>query len=102
MSWSRSRKPPEADMKGAGLSVCLRVLRPLAAAAMSMRAGGCSTLGYYAQAAHGQYALWADARPVGDWLKDPATDPKLRARLEKAQEIRDFAVTQLGLPDNGS
>jgi predicted aminopeptidase len=64
--------------------------------------GGCAQLGYYAQAAQGQYALWADAKPVADWLADPQVAPKLKARLEQAQLIRDFAVRELGLPDNGS
>ncbi len=63
---------------------------------------GCAQFKYYFQAAQGQYALWSDARPVDDWLGDPATDPKLKARLEKAKLIRKFAVKELGLPDNSS
>jgi predicted aminopeptidase len=63
---------------------------------------GCAQLQYYVQAAHGQYALWSDARPIEDWLGDPATDPQLKARLEKALLIRRFAVQELGLPDNAS
>lgn len=63
---------------------------------------GCAQLQYYVQAAQGQYALWSDARPIEDWLGDPATDPKLKARLEKALLIRRFAVQELGLPDNAS
>ncbi len=42
------------------------------------------------------------ARPVGDWLADPQTPPELRARLETAQRIREFASRELALPDNGS
>jgi predicted aminopeptidase len=63
---------------------------------------GCAQFKYYFQAAQGQYALWSDARPVDDWIGDPATDPKLKARLEKAKLIRRFAVKELGLPDNAS
>ncbi|MBY0555908.1 MAG: aminopeptidase [Burkholderiaceae bacterium] len=63
---------------------------------------GCAQLQYYVQAAQGQYALWSDARPIEDWLGDPATDPQLKARLEKALLIRRFAVQELGLPDNAS
>jgi len=63
---------------------------------------GCAQFKYYFQAAQGQYALWSDARPVDDWLGDPSTDPKLKARLEKAKLIRKFAVQELGLPDNSS
>jgi predicted aminopeptidase len=68
--------------------------------------GGCaqfgSQIGYYQQAVQGQYALWSDARPVDDWLADPALDPVLKTRLQQAQKIRRFAVSELGLPDNGS
>lgn len=63
---------------------------------------GCAQFKYYLQAAQGQYALWSDARPVDDWIGDPATDPVLKARLEKAKLIRKFAVRELGLPDNSS
>jgi predicted aminopeptidase len=67
---------------------------------------GCAQLGsqisYYKQAAQGQYALWSDARPVDDWLGDPDLDPALKTRLQQAQKIRRFAVSALGLPDNGS
>ncbi|HEV7816244.1 MAG TPA: aminopeptidase [Janthinobacterium sp.] len=74
----------------------------LAGAILATLASGCVQLGYYAQAAQGQYSLWSDARPIEDWLGDPATDPKLKARLAKARQIRKFAVSELGLPDNGS
>lgn len=60
----------------------------------------CSTVGYYYQAAHGQLSLVADSRPLEDWMSDKSTDPKLRARLAKAREIRGFAVAELGLPNN--
>ncbi|UGQ46047.1 aminopeptidase [Massilia endophytica] len=63
---------------------------------------GCAQFKYYFQAAQGQYSLWSDTRPIEDWLGDPATDLKLKARLEKARMIRRFAVKELGLPDNAS
>lgn len=63
---------------------------------------GCAQVKYYFQAAQGQYSLWSDSRSIDDWLGDPATEPKLRERLEKAVVIRRFAVRELGLPDNAS
>jgi predicted aminopeptidase len=72
-----------------------------AAGAVSLLAS-CSTLNYYTQAAQGQLELLADARPIDDWLADPATNTSLRHRLETARQIRRFAVQQMGLPDNGS
>eukprot|EP01031_Cornospumella_fuschlensis_P049426 gene49426-60503_t len=71
----------------------------LAAGACALMLAGCAQFKYYFQAAQGQYALWSEARPIEDWLGDPATDAKLKARLEKALLIRRFAVKELGLPD---
>lgn len=78
-----------AYLLGSGALVCLL-------------ATGCSSLGYYAQAAHGQFSLLAQARPIDDWLADPQTPARLRAKLQTVREIRRFAVQQLALPDNGS
>jgi predicted aminopeptidase len=63
---------------------------------------GCSTVGYYAQSVTGHLNLVEAARPVSQWLADPATGPRLKAQLELSQRIRDFAVTDLGEPDNAS
>ncbi|MGZ5715299.1 MAG: aminopeptidase, partial [Caldimonas sp.] len=63
---------------------------------------GCATIGYYAQSAIGHLNLVEAARPVPQWLADPATPPRLKARLELSQRIRDFAVSELGEPDNAS
>ncbi len=65
-------------------------------------AGGCANLGYYMQAAHGQFSLMAQARPIDDWLADPGVAPPLKSRLAKAGQIRRFASAELGLPDNGT
>ena len=64
--------------------------------------GGCSTIGYYYQAARGQVALSWAARPIDAVIADPAISPTLRARLETARDLRDFASRELGLPDNAS
>jgi predicted aminopeptidase len=67
-----------------------------------MLATGCETLSYYGQAIRGQLGLLAAARPIESWLADPATSPELRARLETARRIREYASRDLGLPDNAS
>ncbi|MFD0669052.1 aminopeptidase [Ramlibacter sp. MAHUQ-53] len=59
-------------------------------------------LGYYWQAAAGHLQMLHAARPVADWLEDPATPERLRARLQLAQRIRAFASRELALPDNAS
>jgi predicted aminopeptidase len=72
-----------------------------AVSAVSLLAS-CSTLNYYTQAAQGQLSLLSEARPIDDWLADPATTTSLRHRLEAARQIRRFAVQEMGLPDNDS
>ncbi len=63
---------------------------------------GCSTLGYYGQSVGGHLALVNAARPVPQWLSDEAAAPALKQRLALTQRMRDFAVTELQLPDNAS
>lgn len=80
-----------------------QAFRPLmAAAAAALMLSSCSSLSYYSQAAQGQLELLTDSRPIDDWLADPATNTRLRHRLEAARQIRRYAIQELGLPDNGS
>ena len=73
-----------------------------AAVAGALALTGCSNLGYYWQSAAGHVNLMRAAKPVPQWLADPAIPAALKAKLELAQRIRRFAVTDLGLPDNAS
>ena len=79
-----------------------RALRRLAAAACATLLAGCETLAYYTQAVGGQLSITSSAQPIDKVLEDPATPADLRARLRLAQEIREFASRELGLPDDGS
>lgn len=63
---------------------------------------GCSTMAYYWQSVSGHLELMNAARPLPEWLQDSHTPEKLKARLELAQRIRRFAVSELHLPDNAS
>lgn len=63
---------------------------------------GCSTLGYYTQSVGGHLDLVARARPIDDLAADPTAPAALRERLALATRVRDFAVTELALPDNRS
>jgi len=64
--------------------------------------GGCATLDYYGQAVHGHLDLLLRSRPIDTVIHDSSVSPKLRQRLRRALEARDFAVRELGLPDNNS
>jgi predicted aminopeptidase len=63
---------------------------------------GCETIGYYAQALHGQAELWRSTRPIDVVAADPQSPPLLKQRLGLAKRIREFATNELALPDNGS
>ncbi len=73
----------------------------LGAAAVCLTSG-CSTFGYYAQSVDGHLSLLNAARPVPEWIADPKTPPALHERLVLSQQMRDFAVNELALPDNES
>jgi len=75
--------------------------RLLAAALIGATLPGCA-LGYFAQAAQGQWQLMRARRPITSVLADPAASEQLKARLRVVQDVRDFAVSDLGLPDNRS
>jgi predicted aminopeptidase len=65
-------------------------------------AAGCSTFSYYGQAIGGHLEVMHLAEPIPRKVADPATPPELRAKLERALAIREFASRELALPDNGA
>lgn len=62
----------------------------------------CSTVGYYGHLARGEVALLSARKPIDRVIADPSTDPALRARLQLAEQARQFASDELKLPRNGS
>ena len=74
----------------------------VAVLATACLSAGCSSLGYYAQSIGGHLSLVARARPVAEIAADAATPAALAERLALSQRIRDFAVSDLALPDNRS
>src|SRR6202163_2030972 len=75
--------------------------RLLAVALIGVTLPGCA-LGYLTQAAQGQWRLMRARRPIERVIADPAASEELKARLRVVQDARDFAVSDLGLPDNRS
>jgi len=73
----------------------------LAVATLCLTAG-CGSVDYLGQSAAGHYRLMSSARPVKDAIADPLLPEPLRVRLQLAQKMRDFAVSELKLPDNES
>lgn len=79
-----------------------RLPKRLLCAGAALLLSACSSLSYLAQAAHGQWQLMRARRPIERVIADPATPPKLKAKLTLVEDIRSFAVTDLYLPDNHS
>ena len=75
-----------------------RPVRLLAAAAACIALPGC----YYVHLAAGQLEMNRRREPIEDVIARPDTDAGLRRQLEQAARARDFAMSELGLPDNGS
>ena len=63
---------------------------------------GCANLGYYWQSVTGHLKILQAARPVQEWLEEPATPQRVRAKLELSLRIREYASQELKLPDNPS
>lgn len=63
---------------------------------------GCGQLGYLSQSLGGHLRLVGAAKPVDEVLQQQDLTPTLRERLVLSQRIRDFAVSELKLPDNNS
>ncbi len=57
---------------------------------------------YLLQAASGEGHVLHARQPIDQVLADPNTAPEVRARLTQARAAREFASTDLGLPDNDS
>ena len=63
---------------------------------------GCSTVGYYSQAIGGHFRLMRARQPIDKLLADQNLDAELRQKLETLVSAREFAIGELGLPDNDS
>jgi predicted aminopeptidase len=60
---------------------------------------GCS---YYIQALSGQMEILSKRQPIAELLESPDTRPGLKEKLTLVLQLRDFASSQLLLPDNKS
>jgi predicted aminopeptidase len=63
---------------------------------------GCGDTRYLLQSVTGHWQMMQAAKPLNQWLQDESTPAALKQRLELAQRIRQFAVTDLKLPDSAS
>lgn len=91
----RARKTRRLRAVCAALAARTRLLL-LAAACAGL--SGC----YFVQAATGEWRLLHARVPLDNVIADPATPAEVRARLTEVHAAREFAVRELGLPDNRS
>jgi predicted aminopeptidase len=92
------RVPSGRALRACGMMRAARV----AVLAAVLALAGCGNLGYYWQSVGGQFDIWQREVPIERLLADPGIDPALKAQLERALRIRDYASRELGLPDNRS
>jgi predicted aminopeptidase len=59
-------------------------------------------LGYYWQSVSGHLAVMNAAKPITEWIGDPSTSQTLKEKLQLVKQIRAFASSELGLPNNAS
>ena len=80
-----------------------RGIAPWAAPVLAaLTLSGCASLDYYWQSVSGHLEVMRAARSVDEWLADPKAEAPLKQRLLLARQLREFAVTQLHLPDEAS
>ncbi len=94
-------RPASLVLRESGSKVRL-ALRAALALAGGLLLPGCTTLDYYSQAISGHLDIVWRAAPIEAQLRDPAVTASLKARLQRALAIRDFASRELQLPDNAS
>ena len=63
---------------------------------------GCAGPSYYMQAVSGHFSLMKDREEIAHLIAQENIDPELARELELALEVRTFAVSRLGMPDNDS
>jgi predicted aminopeptidase len=79
-------------------SITRRICVLTATALISNLLAGC----YLLESAQGQLKLMSEREPISRVIANPATPPAVRSELEAVAQIREFAIRELQLPDNGS
>ena len=82
-----------------------RVLAVVAALVLAVLAASCGSMRYYSQAVWGGAGVLAKREPIARLLEPGRAEvlsAATRERLELTLRIREFATSELGLPDNRS
>lgn len=62
----------------------------------------CSNISYYAQSIAGGYNVLAGREPIDEVLANPNVEDSVKDKLQTVLKIRDFATSDMQLPDNDS
>lgn len=75
-----------------------KAARCLSMAGMAIIMNGC----YYMQAARGQLEIVRKREPIEQVLANPDTSADIASKLQLVQDVRQYSIDVLGLPDNDS
>jgi predicted aminopeptidase len=78
-----------------------KIIAFVAATAIALSLGSCTTVQYYWQGIAGELDLLDRAQPIPA-VVETTPDATLKQKLQRTIGIREFASSDLGLPDNGS
>ena len=81
------------------MKVLLRIAIVLLLAAL---ATSCANLPYYFQSVRGQLDIWSRQEDIDAVIAKPDTSEALREKLRTVLRVRNFASSELGLPQNAS
>ncbi|HMJ92397.1 MAG TPA: aminopeptidase [Candidatus Acidoferrum sp.] len=73
----------------------------IALSALALIVTGCRSVGYYKQAAAGQWQIFSKREEIVNVLRQPDTRPALREKLELILALRDYAERELKLKPDG-
>lgn len=62
----------------------------------------CSSVGYYFEAVNGHLSILAEQQAIKDILQEQDTTAELKSKLRLATQAREFASSEMKLPDNDS
>ena len=69
---------------------------------LALSLSACSAASFYTQAATGQLSLLMNRQSIAELIASADTPPELLEKLQLVSDARQFAINELGLPDNGS
>ncbi len=80
----------------------MKLILPLILSIVFLSLAACSSIGYYYDAVNGHLTVLSEQESIREILQQPDLGSSLREKLVLATQAREFASTELLLPDNDS